>query len=102
MKWGENNLPVRIDRFSGKTEILLLDGWHTADRGKAAESQIPAGQKLPAEEVAKLTGQAQITSYGWVEIEVYNGSDWKLSEITALVTVLDARKTQILSRPYRL
>jgi hypothetical protein len=101
MKLGEDDLPVRIDRLTGKTEILFPQGWHAASE-KTAENQIPAEQELPAEEVAKPTGQAQITSYGWVEIEVYNGSNWKLSEITMLVTVLDSRKAQILSRPYRL
>lgn len=95
--------PVRIDRFTGKTEILFPEGWRTTDDGgNRAKAQPQSKQELPAEEIAELTGQGQITADGWVEIEVSNGSNWTLSEVTVLVTVSNAHNMQILSRPYQL
>ena len=94
-KIGDNDLLVRMNRLSGKTEVLLARGWIVKEDETTSED-------LPADRVAKLTGQASMTSYGWIEFEAYNGSDFKVSEITLLVTVFDAQKNQILSRPYRL
>jgi hypothetical protein len=99
LKMANADSPVRIDRLTGKTEILYPSGWHGVDN---RESQTPPDQDLPGDELAKLTGQAQITSYGWVEFELYNGSSWTISETTVLVEVLDAQGKQIISRPYRL
>jgi hypothetical protein len=99
MKMRENDLPVRTDRLSGKTEWLVPQGWRTL--GNTDENQKPPTE-LPTEQVARLTGQAAITDIGWIEVHVYNGSNWTASEITVLVTVLDAQKNQVLSRPYRL
>jgi hypothetical protein len=101
MKIGTNNLLVRIDRLTGKTEILYPSGWRASagGNGTTAVNQVLA---LPSEQASKIDGQASITSYGWLEVNAYNGSNWRVSEITALVTVFDARGSQMLSRQYRL
>lgn len=95
----QNDLPVRTDRLSGKTELLVPSGWRTL--GNTSESQKPPTD-LPPDQVARLTGQASTPVTDWLEVHIYNGSGWKVSEITVLVTVLDAHKNQVLSRPYRL
>jgi hypothetical protein len=102
VKMGENDFPLRTDRLSGRSEMLTPQyGWHTL--GRPAETQnLPVIQELPTERLAKLEGQASVDDVGWIEVHVYNGSDWTVSEITVLVTVLDAQNNQILSRPYRL
>ena len=111
-----NNFPIRTDRLSGKTEWADPRGWHAI--GNMAEDQKPYAE-LPTKQVARLlAGQACIqcpTPTAWdeygtpvsftdigLEVSVYNGSKWKVSEITVLVTVLDAQKNRVLSRPYRL
>lgn len=106
IKLNASDLPVRIDRLTGKTEILFPQGWRAS--GPAGETT-DRDQELPAKDVAKLIGQARFatrlaysSSYDSLEVEVYNGSDWTISEITVLVTVLNANKSQILSRSYRL
>jgi hypothetical protein len=100
LKTSDFESPVRIDRLTGKTEILYPAGWHVAggEQGKPA----PEPQELPTEEIAKLMGQAEITSIGYVELHLYNGTDWTISEATVLVEVLDAKGNRVISRPYRL
>ncbi|HXR40662.1 MAG TPA: hypothetical protein VN776_16280 [Terracidiphilus sp.] len=98
MKLDANDYPVRISRLTGETEILFPGGWETRD----GEQSAPEPKELPKEEVAKISGQAQINSIGWVEAEIYNGSGWNLSEITLQVNVSDANNAQLISRLYRL
>lgn len=94
MKLGGSDFPVRIERLTGKTEILRNSGW---ERSPGESLAFPNG------EVAKLVDKESMTLSGEIKVEVYNGSSWQLSEITVLVTVLDDdQKNQILSRTYRL
>lgn len=108
LKIREADYPVRIDRFTGKAEILYPSGWSTS---KTSERQ-----QLPEEQMAKLKGDATLSSSGLMELQIYNGTQWTVSEITVLVTLegspssspiedFDHQITdnnRITSRPYRL
>lgn len=80
LKMGDSNYPVRTDRLTGKTEVLAQNGW------QELISESESEEEIPAEEVAKLTGQASI-DHSVMKVALYNGSDWKVTEITVLVTV---------------
>jgi uncharacterized protein (DUF111 family) len=98
MKLRDNDFPVRTDRLSGKSEFLTPGGWTVI--ADAVESK-KSPTELPSEQVGMLTGQATITGSS-VEVHVYNGSHWTASEITVLLTVVDAQNNQVLSRAYSL
>jgi hypothetical protein len=80
--------------------MLTPMGWkRTSDDTVAVHRE---EKELLPEELAKVTGEAQITNYGWLEFQVYNGSTWTLNEVTVQVEVFDVHKAQKISRLYRL
>ena len=81
---------VRIDRLTGRTEMLRLDGWRIM-RGKA--------EALPTHELEGFQGTCKIIA-GHLECQIYNGSYWAISELTVRVTVSSPAKT--LTRMYRI
>lgn len=97
VKIGNDNLPLRINRLNGKTEFFTTRGWRSSDNESQARSH-----DLSSTEIAKIMGQANITSYGYVEFDAYNGTDQVITGITITITVSDAQKNQVLSRAYRL
>jgi LysM repeat protein len=74
--------PVRINRFTGEAEVLTLVGWEALETGPAKPTV-----DLPQAEVAKLTGQANITDYGWIELEIYNGSKYEVERLSVAVVI---------------
>jgi hypothetical protein len=38
----------------------------------------------------------------WLHCDVYNGSTWKIYEVTVAITVLDPKGGEVLSRNYKL
>jgi hypothetical protein len=87
-------LPVRIDRLSGKTEVLRLDGWNDISPRGGEESA-----ELPASELARL----QISgTYGYecVNLALYNGSGWRVRELTAGIGVRDRTGKELFFRDY--
>ncbi len=99
MKLEAYDYPVRINRLTGRAEVLYPSGWHAPGEQSRAASQ---SHELPTGETAKLEGEPRITGRGWMEFQVYNGSHWNVSEITVLVKVFDADKTETISRSYRM
>jgi hypothetical protein len=102
-----NVLPVRIDRFTGKTEMLDASGWHEPSSPVA----LPAKQiqELPSDALAKLDVQlktfpsyvANDKSY-LINCKVYNGSEWIVQEVIVDITVKDKGGADIFSRRYRM
>src|ERR1035437_9155802 len=77
LKLGQNEFPVRTDRLSGDTEVFYPSGWI-----KRESSVSQPDTDLAPWEVATLqtTGQMEFDS---VKVQVYNGSKYKVSEISA-------------------
>ena len=99
MRLGTYDYPVKIKGLTGNAEVLYPSGWQAPGEQSRVASKL---QELPTEEKAKLQGEPQITSYGWMEFHVYNGSAWNVSEVTVLVKVFNADKTERISRSYRM
>lgn len=84
LKFGTNDWPLRIDRFTGKTEALNGGGWVALG---AKDKLVAASENdLPAAELTKLDATCSMNSLD-LSCEIYNGSDWTLSEIRVQVKV---------------
>ena len=65
-------------------------------------------QELPPAEISKLEGTDAYLPPDYAlyatdsTVNLYNGSNWTVNEITVLFTVLDGKKAVVLSRKYRL
>jgi hypothetical protein len=93
------SLPVRIDRFSGKAEMLETDGWRPMDRPSPSGGM---AAQLTSAELAQLTGKAGIKDNGWMSADIYNGNDFDVGAIVVQVTVKGTDGAVLLSRDYRL
>lgn len=76
---------VRIQRLTGKAEMLSGSGWKRLSEGTGY------GSKIPESELPKLNGESRWGWDGVLDVSVYNGSEWELDEITVKVT------TQVLA-----
>jgi hypothetical protein len=84
-------LPVRIDRFSGRTEMLRgMSGWvEVGDPGNVGKTGSNILALLPAE-AAKVTGNARLSPGGTLfQGELYNGSSFYLREIVMGITAVE-------------
>lgn len=57
-------------------------------------------QDLPAEEIEKLTGKANITGYGTFSAEIFNYSSWILQNVTVEITVWDGPRPDPQENPF--
>ena len=92
--------PLRIDRFSGKTEIFIPErGWVdlAASQSNSAKQE---DQALPLEEFQKLSGTANVY-VSKLTIRLYNGSNWKVNEITVEFWTSNKQQGEIRRR-YRI
>jgi hypothetical protein len=89
---GGQSYPVRINRLTSSTAVLYPDGWKST-----------SVQDLSAEEIKKLDGRAEL-SYGSniLLINLYNGSDLSVKEITVEIVVRNQYGAETLRRPYRI
>lgn len=96
LRQSNNDVPVRIDRLSGRTEALSGAGWQTLGAGSSEQAVVgippdretanwrdgivpgPAGVtadgSLPEWEIPKITGKCAIVQAD-IECEIYNGTD---------------------------
>lgn len=58
-------------------------------------------KELTQQDLEKLTGNAKLDNYGLFELDLYNGSDFTLKEITVEFVVRDSRQEEVLRRSYR-
>lgn len=73
MKIGNEEVPLRINRLTGSTEVWALTNW-------VQESKLGDPEALSEEELSKLTGNCSLEQ-GFFRGKIYNGSDFHLSSI---------------------
>ena len=97
LKLDKDTYPVRINRFTGSTEVFSPSGWAIIASEDAAST--PNLIELSKEDISKLEGTAKITSYGYIECDIYNGTTYTLDEIIIQYTIRQDDQV-ILSRLY--
>ena len=99
-----STFPVRIHRFTGRTEMLLGPrGWiEVAEKKKAPERAPVSAESLsvPTGELAKLEGNLSITDYGWIDADIYNGTKRRLGEVHVRVVISNKDGTEAMNREY--
>jgi hypothetical protein len=101
-----DTFPIRIHRITGRTEILLgVQGWvETGEASKpsvATEALVPKESlSVPIEELAKLDGNLSITHYGWIHLDIYNGTARRLRQVQVRVVVSAKDGTESMNREY--
>jgi hypothetical protein len=100
MTVGPLHIPVRIHRVTGRTEGLYPSGW--AEIAARPESRRQISEDLTADELGKLTGTAKITNSGWIEAQIYNGTEKAVREVTVGVSIRNKDGTIAVDRRYAL
>jgi len=76
--------PVRINRFTGYTEILYMSGW---ERG-VSNTEI---REIPKEEISKIEIRGSTSDTGIdYKLDVYNGTNWTIRKIKLSIKLSDA------------
>ena len=97
IKIGQNDLPMRTDRVTGKTEVFMMTGW-IDQSPKPGKPEI----QLAPWDIAKITGTAAFSTQ-YFDFQAYNGTPFVLSEVTIAITVFDEDHKAIISgRQFRL
>ncbi len=92
--------PVRINRLTGKSQVLYGGVWKPAAEVKSFP---PLIENLSQDQLERLTGKGEIESMqGVFDLTLYNGSDFALREITIEITVRDSHQEEVLQRYYRI
>jgi hypothetical protein len=76
-----NTLPVRTHRLTGYTEYFLMGQW-IPQKGQQGKKK---SKILPVVEQSKVSGNAGLTGYGSFSRRIYNGSNWKITELVIRV-----------------
>ena len=93
-------LPVRIDRFSGRTEILRgMSGWVAVEAPKNTRSARML--ELPAAERVKVTGNAGLLYGTLFEGKLYNASSFYLREVVVTITAQEESGALRWSRQFK-
>lgn len=88
--------PVRIERWSGRAEVMYPSGWKAVDSKEKATSNV---RDLPFAEVARLetTGEWSFL----VCISLYNRSTFHVTQVTVELVVWEkANEREVLRRRY--
>lgn len=91
-------IPVRTNRFTGAVERLTLDGW--LEGGGAVTPQ--GDEELPQAELEKIKCAFEVTTYGYLKCQAYNGSGWRVKELTARFIVWDSQSRVVADREYKM
>ena len=92
---GQTVYPMRIHRLSRRVEILSTFGWELV-----SATPEPEPTEIPPSELAKIMLNCSTTPFGILECDVFNNSDWTLSEITLTVRILNRNGTVARTRQY--
>ena len=96
-------LPVRTNRFSGRTEVLRgMRGWTTVREGDAqGEADGRQIEVLAPDEKAKVTGNAGLAWGTLFQGKLYNGSTYDLREIVITLTARGLTGEERWSRQFK-
>jgi hypothetical protein len=72
IKYADYQLPIKLNRITGYTEILYPNGWRTV----SYEIQV-----LPINEKDKITIHGYFDGKGHYEFDIYNGTAWTIKKI---------------------
>lgn len=89
--------PVRTNRLTGKSQVLYRGVWKPAEDVRNLPSLL---QELSQQDLDKLTGRGDLVS-DWFYLDLYNGSDFTLKEITVQLLVRDSHQEEVLRQPHR-
>ena len=111
VRWNEDVLSARINRFTDTAEVLEPSGWRTLGRSKSSDLEAIGGGKssvpvakgaLSNEELSQLSGTLSFSSNGWMSAQIYNGTSRTVTYIVVELSVLNADGTLLFKRQYRL
>ena len=97
LKLDENVLPVRIHRLTNETEVLYPYGWV---RKSGANDEVAVPVPVPESELSKLEinfNRSRISPIGYLELEIYNGTERRLSNISVELQIGQAANGQLTS-----
>jgi hypothetical protein len=98
--------PVRTNRFSGKTEMLSIGtGWFelkSSHQSTPTPAPTPSQNPVPTDELAKLDGRLNITTYKWIEADIYNGTSRALGNVRVEIVVSEESGAEAFRRVYEL
>lgn len=83
-----------VDSRSGESWLL-----HQGKKIPFGEPE-PEPEPLPFAEINKLEGRASISSSGYFESNIYNGSDYRISELKVRIIVENSDGTEAINRIY--
>jgi hypothetical protein len=95
-------IPVRTNRFTGAVERLTLNGWVQGGAPSLSSTQVDKEEQIPGAELEKIKCAYEVTNYGYLKCEAYNGSEWRVKELTARFIVWDLQSQVIADREYKL
>lgn len=78
--------PLRINRFTGRTDLFDGYGWHTMGEQSKTRTERKA---FLVEELKKLDGHLSIDDSGFVRAQIYNGTDKMFLEMVVEISVFE-------------
>lgn len=90
---------ARMQRVSGRTEVVYPDGGKAADQGTSSE---PVTAPLPTTELSRLACNANFYP-SELSCSVYNGTSYRVNEVMVHLEVTEAgQASPVVDRDYRL
>lgn len=97
VKFGNMYTLVRTNRLTGNSDTLYGSKWL---RVRAAEGPV---EDMTSAQIGKLKGEASIDGQGRLKVSLYNGTSFKLTEITVEVTICQGKDSGVvLDRLFRM
>jgi hypothetical protein len=92
--------PVRINRLTSNSEVLYRGAWIPSS---LLPKLAPPIQDLNAQDLEKLKGEAKLEfEVSFLDLNLYNGSDFALKEITVEVVITESSAKEVMRRAYRI
>ncbi|MBI5266475.1 MAG: hypothetical protein HY851_04500 [candidate division Zixibacteria bacterium] len=98
MKLGDNEYPVKINRFTGRVAILGRDGWRPLDEER--ESTTQETTPLDHAELEQLSGSAEVNG-GFFSGTIHNGTAKVINDMIFEVTLVRDRNKEEMTRKLR-
>ena len=99
MKYEGNVYPIRINRITHSTQMLFITGWVNLSSGEDGSSK-PA-QLIPDSVRWKLEGRGSVDGHSFIA-NIYNGSDWVVTNIDITLTIRNSDGSLRFSRRYKI